>query len=169
MYQRWADCEIVQSKSNPDPQKFNPIQSWSTKFLKIISPIQSWSTHVKPCILFCLMRQNRHNLMRQMRHNFWHFQNLIRQCLFCHQRQKHCWSYFAIRRTQLVVLQPLQWCCVDCVIHHERDVGEEQHHIYMWHEQAIIEWSWHVNSIVACCHNSAKLCAYAARDFRSQQ
>ena len=37
----------------------------------------------------------------------------------------------------------------------------------MWREQAIIEWSWHVNSIVACCH-SAKLCAYAARDFRSQ-
>ena len=29
------------------------------------------------------------------------------------------------------------------------------------------EWSWHVNSIVACCH-SAKLCAYAARHFRSQ-
>ena len=39
--------------------------------------------------------------------------------------------------------------------------------IYMWREQAITEWSWHVNSIVACCH-SAKLCAYAARDFRSQ-
>ena len=30
------------------------------------------------------------------------------------------------------------------------------------------EWSWHVNSIVPCCH-SAKLCACAARDFRSQQ
>ena len=40
--------------------------------------------------------------------------------------------------------------------------------IHMWREQAIIEWSWHVNSIVACCH-SAKLCAYAARGFRSQQ
>jgi len=40
--------------------------------------------------------------------------------------------------------------------------------IYMWHEQAIIEWSWHVISIVACCHG-AKLCALAARDFRSQQ
>ena len=65
------------------------------------------------------------------------------------------------------LLQPLRWCCVDCVIHHERDVREEQHHKYMWREQAIIEWSWHVNSIVACCH-SAKLCAYAARDFRSQ-
>ena len=36
-----SDCEIFQSESNPDPQKFNPIQSWSTKFLKIISPIQS--------------------------------------------------------------------------------------------------------------------------------
>ena len=66
------------------------------------------------------------------------------------------------------LLQPLRWCCVDCVIHHERDVREEQHHTYMWREQAIIEWSWHVNSIVACCH-SAKLCAHAARDFRSQQ
>ena len=38
----------------------------------------------------------------------------------------------------------------------------------MWREQAIIEWSWHVNSNVACCH-SAKLCAHAAQDFRSQQ
>ena len=38
----------------------------------------------------------------------------------------------------------------------------------MWRERAIIEWSWHVNSIVACCH-SAKLCGHAARDFRSQQ
>jgi len=64
-------------------------------------------------------------------------------------------------------LQPLRWCCVKCVIHHERDVREEQHHTYMWRKQAIIEWAWHVNSIVACCH-SAKLCAHAARDFRSQ-
>jgi len=68
----------------------------------------------------------------------------------------------------MALLQPLRWCCVDCVIHHERDVREEQHHTYTWHEQAIIEWSWHVNSIVACCH-SVKLCAHAARDFRSQQ
>jgi len=63
-----------------------------------------------------------------------------------------------------MLLQPLRWCCVDCVIHHERDVREDQHHTYMWREQGIIEWSWHVNSVVACCH-SAKLCA---RDFRSQ-
>ena len=66
------------------------------------------------------------------------------------------------------MLQPLRLCCVKCVIHHERDVREGQHHTYMWREQAIIEWSWHVNSIVACCHG-AKLCTHAARDFRSQQ
>ena len=36
------------------------------------------------------------------------------------------------------MLQPLRWCCVDCVILHERDVREEQHHTYMWREQAII-------------------------------
>ena len=66
-----------------------------------------------------------------------------------------------------MLLQPLRWCCVDCVIHHERDVREEQHYSYMWRAQDIIEWSCHVHSIVDCCH-SAKFCAYAARDFRSQ-
>ena len=40
--------------------------------------------------------------------------------------------------------------------------------IYMWREQAIIEWTRRVNSIVACCH-SVKLYALAARVFRSQQ
>jgi len=58
-----TDCEIFQSESNPDPQKLNPIQSWSTKFLKIFSPIQFSSAHSKPCILFCIMRQNRHSLL----------------------------------------------------------------------------------------------------------
>ena len=24
-----------------------------------------------------------------------------------------------------LMLQPLRWCCVDCMIHHERDVREE--------------------------------------------
>ena len=48
--QRWADCEIFQSESSPDPIKLNPIRSWSAKFLKIISPIQSWSANVKSCI-----------------------------------------------------------------------------------------------------------------------
>jgi len=28
----------------------------------------------------------------------------------------------------MLVLQPLRWCCVKCVIYHERDVREEQHH-----------------------------------------
>jgi len=40
--------------------------------------------------------------------------------------------------------------------------------ICMWRVQAIIGWSRRVISIVACCHG-AKLCAHAARDFRSQQ
>ena len=43
-----------------------------------------------------------------------------------------------------IVLQPLRWCCVDCVIHHERDVREEQHHTYMWREQAI-------NRVIMAC------------------
>ena len=31
----------------------------------------------------------------------------------------------------IVMLQPLRWCCVDCVIHHERDVCEEQKYMYV--------------------------------------
>jgi len=38
-----------------------------------------------------------------------------------------------------VLLQSLRWCWVKCVTYHERDVREEQHHTYMWREQAIIE------------------------------
>jgi len=44
----------------------------------------------------------------------------------------------------------------------------KNNNIYMWREQAIIEWSRWVNSIVASCH-SVKLYAHAARAFRSQQ
>ena len=49
------------------------------------------------------------------------------------------WSQQAVVKTWLALLQPLRWCCADCVIHHERDVREEQKHIaYAWREQAII-------------------------------
>ena len=29
----------------------------------------------------------------------------------------------------MLLLQPLRWHCVDCVIHHERDVHEEKHYM----------------------------------------
>jgi len=28
----------------------------------------------------------------------------LRQCLFCHQQKKHCWSYFAISWAELVIV-----------------------------------------------------------------
>ena len=62
------------------------------------------------------------------------------------------------------LLRPLRWRCAECAVHHERNVREEQHHLYVWHEQAMIEWLRRMNSIVACCH-SAKLCADALRAF----
>jgi len=51
---------------------------------------------------------------------------------------ENCVSIFMCSAVE-VVLQPLRWCCVDGFIHHEREVREEQHHTYMWREQAIIE------------------------------
>jgi len=37
----------------------------------------------------------------------------------------------ANRYFMYAALQPLRWRCVDCVIHHERDVREEQKYMYV--------------------------------------
>jgi len=66
-----------------------------------------------------------------------------------------------------LLLQPLCWHCAECAVHHERNVREEQRP-YMWREQAIIEWSYQVNSVVACCHNE-KLRIHATWAFGSQE
>jgi len=71
-WQRWADWEIFQSDSSPDPIKLNPIPSWSANFWK--SSVRSstdppMQNHV---FLFCLMKQ------------------------------KHYWSYFAFSQIWLV-------------------------------------------------------------------
>jgi len=34
-------------------------------------------------------------------------------------------------KMEAMLLQPLRWCCVDCMIHHERDVREEQKYMYV--------------------------------------
>jgi len=61
------------------------------------------------------------------------------------------------------VLQPLCWRCAECAVQCARRTTP----IYKWREQAIIEWSWRVISVVACCH-CTKFCALAAQAFRSQ-
>ena len=54
----------------------------------------------------------------------------------------------------VVMLQPLRWCCVDCVIHHERDVCEEQKYMHVAQTNnnrvILMEWSWWVTSNNAC-------------------
>ena len=55
----------------------------------------------------------------------------------------------ALYRECCLLLQPLRWRCAEYVVHHERNMCEEQH-IYMWREQAIIEWFWWVASNNAC-------------------
>ena len=40
-----------------------------------------------------------------------------------------CFALFVwfARVALLAMLQPLRWRCVECAVHHERDVREEQH------------------------------------------
>ena len=53
-----------------------------------------------------------------------------------------------------VMLQPLRWRCVDCMIHHERDVRDEQKYMYVArtsNNRVIpMEWSWWVTSNNSC-------------------
>ena len=52
------------------------------------------------------------------------------------------------------MLQPLRWCCVDCMIHHERDVRQEKKYTYVArtsNNRVIpMELSWWVTSNNAC-------------------
>ena len=139
-HQRWADCKIFQSESSPDPMKFNLIQSWSTKFLKITSPIQSWSAKVKSCIfilpheakeleLFCLYSNMigwRQNSFSSVFASWGKIDTAFGITKFnkvsiWHQKEKRCWSYFAIGKIRLLGLIKWQgrytWISVRPLLH----------------------------------------------------
>jgi len=44
-----------------------------------------------------------------------------------HSTSQSIWIGHMDTAVSIGVLQPLRWRCVECVIHHERDVREEQH------------------------------------------
>ena len=71
----------------------------------------------------------------------------------------------------ILVLQPLRWCCVDCVIHHERDVREEQKYMYVAQtsNNRVIpkEWSWWVTSNNNACEPGEQLIVFANGDDES--
>jgi len=64
------------------------------------------------------MKQNRHNLLA--------FPKFNKAVFILPSEGKALVELFAIRCTQLVVFEPLWWRCIDCVIHDEWDVREEQ-------------------------------------------
>jgi len=88
------------------------------------------------------------------------------------------WRAFRQRKTEhqvrkryvkgLILLLPLRRRVALNVWFTTNGMCAKKNTAYRWREQAIIEWSWRVISIVACCH-SVKLCAHVARAFRSQQ
>jgi len=41
------------------------------------------------------------------------------------------YGFFNLLFRLFVLLQPLRWRCAECAVHHERNVREEQHHIYV--------------------------------------
>ena len=58
-------------------------------------------------------------------------------------RQEVANTYPHLQNLKIPLLQSLRWCCVDCVIYHERDVREEQHYIYVArtsNNRVIVAW-----------------------------
>jgi len=51
----------------------------------------------------------------------------------CCNGRKLVWYSCEVKKMSCIkpLLQPLRWCCVDCMIHHERDVREEQKCMYV--------------------------------------
>jgi len=88
-------------------------------------------------------------------------------CARCSLHKKNVWSVgFIVKR---------RGCCCNLSVgvalnvwFNTNGMWAKNNTTYMWREKAIIEWSWRVISIVACCH-SVKLCTLAAQDFWSQQ
>jgi len=73
-------------------------------------------------------------------------------------------QYFAVECTVATTLLALRWIAQFTA----NGMCAKKNTVYAWRDQATTEWSRRVIFIVACCH-SAKLCALAARAFRSQQ
>ena len=72
-----------------------------------------------------------------------------------------------VRSVRFVVIRRGCWCNLSggaalIVWFTTNGMCAKNNNIYTWRVQAIIEWSWHANSVVACCQ-SAKLWAYATR------
>jgi len=89
--------------------------SWSKETTRAILPFANYdwlkAKYFEQCL--CLMRQNRHSLLA--------FPKFNKKVSIRHQRQKHCWSYFAVRRVQLLGLAKWQglytWISVRSLLH----------------------------------------------------
>jgi len=93
---------------------------------------------------------------------------LLRLCIF-HTTSVHTDQASKLFKTSLrldtfvcMLLQPLQWRCVDCVIHHERDVCQDNTIIDVARASNSKREIASKISIVDCC-DGAKLCAHDAR------
>ena len=79
--------------------------SWGKRTTRVILPFTNYgwlkAKYFQQCL--CLMWQNRHSLSA-----FPKFNKKV-SIVYRHQRQKYCWSYFAIRRIQLLGLVKWQW------------------------------------------------------------
>ena len=94
--QRWADCEIFNPspilickswiRSSPALQNFWKSSVQSSRD----PPIQNHTFYFASWGEADTISWNKIDTI------FWHSQNLIRQCIFCHQREKHWWSYLPL-------------------------------------------------------------------------
>ena len=92
--------------------------TWGKRTTEAILPLAKYdwlkAKYFHQC--FCLMRQNTHNLLA--------LPKFSKQVSIRHQRQKHCWSYDAIRRVRLLGLTKRQgqytWISIRSFLHDQK-------------------------------------------------
>ena len=127
--------------------------------------IIEWSWHVISIVACCHSAK----LCAHAAGTFWSQQNgavtrMWRSCQVQPSHKEHAIGVVCCKKEGML-LQPLRWLCVECLVDHERYVCEEQHH--MWFKQAIIECSHCVSSIVACVALNASV--HHARNVHEDQ
>jgi len=136
----------------------NPI--WhSTPLCLLWSTIASWHFHLLQCSLLWLAWSVQWLLVVLLFVGWvlWNNKPLSIWSVSCELKPIHTfhkvtlWLWMWPHRAGIhkLLLQPLRWHSVECVIHHKWD-AQRITLKYMWCEKAIIEWSWWVTSNNDC-------------------
>jgi len=122
-------CEIWRQKSQSGNPGSKSWSQWHPTNCDSQSALQRQEIYLSQWPILCVMMHVMYNnVFRAGVGNLRHTWTVDMACIRLFVTQVRVQQRVKMKLCDKQVLQPLRWRCVDCVIHHERDVREEQHH-----------------------------------------